>query len=200
MNLRHLTKSRKLVSLNRVGPNPTGETPNPSWPCPFPISLLVVLLIGVTLIIGPCAAKAEETWTLSEAFSDITTGFLAGGNFSYPSNISQADIINAFQPPAIKTRVRAIYIAILERTGSYNDTFTLVFEVRDFDGNIKSIVSAETIDLQTAPTREWISVSLSRSRSDRDIEPGEYLAVHVSRGGPQGGDLNVRPIFRAIVR
>jgi hypothetical protein len=200
MNPGRAINSRRHISLKTANRHLMSRARKPIWPVAHPRSFLAVLLFGVVLVVAPRTAKAEEIWKLSEAFTDFGTGFLAHGNLVYQSNLSQADIINAFQPPATKKRVRAIYVSILERTGSYAGTFTLLFEVRDFNGNVQSIVSSETIDLKTASTRVWIPVPLSQSGSDRDIAPGEFLAVHVSREGVLGGDLTVFPIFEAIVR
>jgi len=68
----------------------------------------------------------------------------------------------------------------------------VTFEVRDFSGTILRTVSAASMDLQGAPTLTWIPVSLSVVKSALGVASGEYLALHVSRGGPPGGDLQVQ--------
>lgn len=141
-----------------------------------------------------------ETWELGEADVDYRNGILTYGSYYYPSDFADADFINNFTPPAITKTVHATNLLLISREGSYPETFTLVFEARDFAGTLKRTISAASVDLKAAAVGEWVSVPLSANPADWVIYPGEYLAVHVARGGAQGGDLIIWGHFQAIVK
>ncbi len=138
-----------------------------------------------------------EIWRWPQSYSLDETGGLRGS-----SALSSRDPVTVFPfvPPSTEKIIESINFSALKRTGSYADTFTLTFEVRDFAGNIQHTVSPSSIDLKTVSTRVWISVTLSSTLGDLVVSPGEYLAIHTSLGGAPGGDLMVCPTFEVKVR
>jgi hypothetical protein len=139
-------------------------------------------------------AKVEEIWRLGVAESDITTGQLRS-NYFYSAAESEPDVvINAFAPPATRKKVEAIHVLILDRTGS-SGALTMQFEVRTLDGTWQRTISAGPLALSTAPTHRWIQVRLPNTS---DIQPGEYVAVHVSKD--VSGDVLVNAAMQIIVK
>lgn len=197
MNWQRIAQVTNRTSLETASAHLTNGTFGPRRAWWGKACVLVVVLMGWAALAAPCTARADETWRQGEVFSDNDSGALQL-NGAFLSN-GLVPRIAVFQPPATKKKIRTIRLTIVKRSGSYDSPFTVVFEVRDFDGNIKRTVSASAVDLKTSPRGEWISVPLSKEATDRIIEPGEYLAVHVVRGGDQGGDLQVDPIFEAVV-
>jgi hypothetical protein len=141
-----------------------------------------------------------DIWMLSGTWVNVSTGVLLDVGHWYSSNASLPDFIHNFEPHAITKTVQSVNFLITSRSGAYSEPFILVFEARDFEGNLKRTLSAASIDLQTAPLKAWVDAPLSADTEDLIIFPGEYLAAHVSRQGPQGGDFEVYIHYEAQVR
>ena len=103
--------------------------------------------------------------------------------------------------PSVSGRrfVREASFYILNRTGSYGGSAAMTLEVYDYTGALQHVVSASSVDLQTAPVNTWTKVALSGTVADCLVEPGEFLAFHFALSGAPGGDLDLRPVFDVAV-
>lgn len=152
------------------------------------------MLIELTSVIA-------DTWRMGETNSD--SAIIRNATYFYPSGLQfgvlPADILNTFPPVPVSKTINQLS-CIFFRTGSYSDgSFTMKAEVRDFSGNLKHILSKSAINLKTVAVKQWVSIPLSSVPSDRVIDAGEWLTIHVTRGGIQSGDLNITLTCSAIV-
>ena len=164
------------------------------------LAVVLGLLAAAMALLGPTPARADETWHVGAAFADATSGSLTGSNFFLGAHLQSPDYFCAFHPANAKKKIRSLSVLICARRGSYDATFTLTFEVRQLDGTFVRTVSAEPVDLKTAPVHGWVSVPLAKIAGGQTIAANEYLAVHVVRGGAAGGNLEIFPLFEAVVR
>ena len=106
-----------------------------------------------------------------------------------------------FAFPAVSGRrfVKEANFYIMIRTGSYSGNVTMKLEVYDFAGNLQHVVSAGSVNLQTAAPQTWTRLELSSAIADHLIEPGEFLAFQFALDGAPGGNLDVRPVFEVTV-
>jgi len=106
-----------------------------------------------------------------------------------------------FAFPAVSGRrfVKEANFYIMTRTGSYSGNVTMKLEVYDFAGNLQHVVSAGSVNLQTAAPQTWTRLELSSAIADHLIEPGEFLAFQFALDGAPGGNLDVRPVFEVTV-
>ena len=106
-----------------------------------------------------------------------------------------------FAFPAVSGRrfVKEANFYIMTRTGSYSGNVTMKLEVYDFAGNLQHVVSAGSVNLQTAAPQTWTRLELSSVIADHLIEPGEFLAFQFALDGAPGGNLDVRPVFEVTV-
>jgi hypothetical protein len=163
------------------------------------IAMTATYAMDASLLDGKHASELGETWNLGEANVDYTTGVLTYGSYAYYSN-TDADFINNFYPPSIEKKIGSTSFLIVQKSGSYTGNLTLVFEVRDFNGSIKHIVSAANVIFSSATPKVWVSVPLSSDPTNLIISPGEYLVVHVHRNGAPAGDLQIIATFQAEVQ
>lgn len=145
----------------------------------------------------------DESWRLGvtvegdSAYASVI-GRLAGETADFRSNYDVTEIYFMLPAPAVQKTVTAARFYIVSRTGSYTGTASMALEVLDFAGNLQHTVSTANVDMQSAATGAWTSLSLSGD-PDNVISSGEFLAFHFELSDIPGGDLDVRPIFEVEV-
>lgn len=156
---------------------------------------------AVVALQNQTAASQVEIWRLGQPGLNFPTSQLSVSNYVFPSHYSGfgSGIINAFDTihPDPK-RVRRLLAVVSGRTGVYGQGMNLAIEARGFDGTLHRVLSTTSVDLETVGQMQWFEVPITNS-SDAVITPGEYLASHVTLGGPVGGSLTLRLHLRAEV-
>ncbi len=152
------------------------------------------------------AAVSGEFWKLGftregePAYNSII-GRLAGVTAAFRCQQDVADIYYIFPAPAGQKTVLAAKFYILDRTGSYNaGDATLTLEIFDYAGTLQHTVSAAAVDMETATTGAWTTITLSDTAANLNIAPGEFLAFHFSLDSGSAGSLDVRPVFEVEVQ
>jgi hypothetical protein len=167
--------------------------------------LAVVQARALPLTLAPTRAGVPPTqyWRMgftAEPLPVYTS--VAGRVASVAAEVQSARDTNVFFAfPAVSTE-RAVHSAsfyILSRSGGYGGSVTMTLEIYDYAGNLQHVVSAGSIDLQTAAPHTWTSLALSSTAADCLVEPGEFLAFHFALSGAPEGDLDVRPVFEVTV-
>jgi len=174
-------------------------------------ALLLVILIAPTqarALTNPFAGDGTEVPPVQYLRMGITIQPLpmyenmAGRIASVAAELqSNKDKSVFFAFPAVSGRrfVKEANFYIMTRTGSYSGNVTMKLEVYDFAGNLQHVVSAGSVNLQTAAPQTWTRLELSSAIADHLIEPGEFLAFQFALDGAPGGNLDVRPVFEVTV-
>ena len=177
------------------------------------LAALLGLLVVLTGQVTPAAADEQDTtagdleaevWrtfvtTEGEAAYRAVAGRAAGEMATFRSNRGESDLYAVFPAPGAGRSVQSARWLALDRSGAYSGTATLYLEVRDLDGVLQHTVSAKTLDLQTAPLATWQRIKLAPLPEDRAIEPGEYLAFHLSLDSGSAGDLEAHLLLEVEV-
>jgi len=147
---------------------------------------------------------ASESWRLGVTSEGDATyaaiiGRPVGASASFRSNRGVTDIYYIFPAPGRARVVQAAAFHILRRSGTYSGVANLTLEVRAFDGSLQRTVASAPLDLQAAPTGVWTDLALDANPANLTIAPGEYLAFRFTLDGASGGDLDVRPVFEAVI-
>jgi hypothetical protein len=103
--------------------------------------------------------------------------------------------------PAVAGRrfVNDANFILIDRSGVYSGLATMRLEIYDYAGILQHVVSADSVDLQTAPLHVWTKLALSSAVGDRLLEPGEFLAFRFALDGASSGNLDVHPAFEVTV-
>ncbi|HEX5689885.1 MAG TPA: hypothetical protein VFX76_07780, partial [Roseiflexaceae bacterium] len=115
---------------------------------------------------------------------------------SFRSNRGVGDIYFIFPAANRDFTLQLAAYRILSRSGSYTGAAGMALEARAADGSLKRVISAASIDTQTATTGAWGNIALS---SNLALGRGEHLVVHFALDGAAGGDLDVRPVFEVLL-
>lgn len=168
--------------------------------------LLCVALLGRIGLAAqpPGVATTTEAWRLgvtSEGDAGIATliGRDASIAASFRSNRDVKDIFFIFPASARALKVESAAYHLLQRSGAYTGTASLALEVRSANGALQHTVSAAPVDLEAAATGAWADLALAATPASLAIEPGEHLVFRFALDGGSAGDLDVRPVFEAIV-
>ncbi|MBI4926957.1 MAG: hypothetical protein HY835_04270 [Anaerolineae bacterium] len=170
--------------------------------------LFLLLMLALILAVPSGAASARSNQDLIGPISDVwRSGVQVNGSPTYAAVSGRARSLSAqfssaagesfflVEAPAQKMVVRAARVRILKRSGAYAQHATLVLEARSLDGTLQRTLSTVKIDLQTAPTTDWIAVDFTGDPKDNWLNPGEALTFHFALDDVAGGDLSALVIF-----
>lgn len=111
---------------------------------------------------------------------------LSGGYYYSPCF---EDTVNNFAPLPLLSRksINSVKCLVTSKTekSPYDGEWLLSFEIRNYKGEIKHLVSQKPIDMDKVNYLQVLAPALSRKSGDRVIEIGEYLALHVYTIGPE---------------
>lgn len=176
------------------------------------LSIVFTALI-LTLFIAPIPSKAltapvevNGSYILPTQYLRMGVTILTSPNYGNSSgrvtsisSVMQSDkftdVYFAFPAVSGQRYVKDANFYILDRNGAYSGAVTMKLAIYDFAGSLKHVVSASIVDLQTTASQVWTKMIISKVTDDCLLEPGEFLAFHISLDGAPSGDFDVRPVF-----
>ncbi|MCP3974901.1 MAG: hypothetical protein GY720_10450, partial [bacterium] len=169
-------------------------------------------LLPSSALLGEKAVVSAEVWRSGFTMEDLvitpdtSSGYLTSTNGRLLGPVSTfrsgrvEHIYHVFPMPVEKKVVRSVSYYLLSRSGSYSSgNANMSLEVFSVDGNLQHTVSINSVDLETADSGIWSSVSLSATFDDLQVDPGEYLAFHVNFDAGPADDLRVDAVFEVEV-
>jgi hypothetical protein len=150
------------------------------------------------------ASGATEVWKLGLTLEGAASYANAAGRLASPvaafRSANATDIYFAFPPAAVAKTIQSAQLYLVQRSGSYSGAASLSLQSFSLAGVLQRTVSASTLDVQTATTGAWTALTLSGTPANLQLNPGEYLAFHLTLSGAAGGDLDVRSLFEVGVQ